>query len=488
VRRLVTEAAAYLAGLARSSIEGWDAFFFRPADPTALGLIRLLVGVLAFWSMLVYGYDLRAHFGSTGWTDAATVQEVYSKIYPYQWSLWFHIPDAWIVPAWLACLVVLAMFAAGLFSRVTAVLAWIVFVSTARRLPISVFGFDQHISTWLLYLAATGASGQAVSLDRFLGRWRRARAEAARRRRDGRWATPSGIPTPTTSANLALRLIQLHLCLVYGTAGLAKLQGIAWWNGTAIWGTLAAGEFRLFDLTWLAGFPYLLNLMTHAGLALEILYPVLVWIRPIRPLVLALVVAMHLGIELTLGLGEFAAAMLAANLAFVPGSWLRGFAVAPESPPLKVLFDGACPRCRATAALVIAADPGGAIEPIDLTAVDVRAIHPDLTAEGCLRAMHVVSGAGAVAAGFDAVRWIGGRLPLFWPSAAIASLPGVASLGRVVYNRIAAARPRDVPCTDQGCGIHPGTPRSVPRLLRGHAPTDHNPSTLPADSQEVPRP
>ena len=38
----------------------------------------------------------------------------------------------------------------------------------------------------------------------------------------------------------------------------------------AIWGTLAAGEFRLFDLTWLAAYPWLLNVMTHAGLALEL--------------------------------------------------------------------------------------------------------------------------------------------------------------------------------------------------------------------------
>ena len=26
-------------------------------------------------------------------------------------------------------------------------------------------------------------------------------------------------------------------------------------DGQAIWGTLAAGEFRLFDLTWLAAYP-----------------------------------------------------------------------------------------------------------------------------------------------------------------------------------------------------------------------------------------
>ena len=106
-------------------------------------------------------------------------------------------------------------------------LAWAIVVSTARRVPIALFGFDQALSTWLLYLAVSGASGQAVSLDRFLARWKRGpgrgRAAAARRPLGRR----PGAPVPTVSANLALRLIQLHLALIYGMAGLAKLQGLA---------------------------------------------------------------------------------------------------------------------------------------------------------------------------------------------------------------------------------------------------------------------
>ena len=81
-------------------------------------------------------------------------------------------------PVWVGCLLILGLYAAGLFSRVTGVLAWIIIVSTVRRVPIALFGFDQIISTLALYLAATFSSGQAVSLDRFLRRWRDARAVA----------------------------------------------------------------------------------------------------------------------------------------------------------------------------------------------------------------------------------------------------------------------------------------------------------------------
>ena len=57
-------------------IRGWDAFFFTPADPHPLGLVRVVVGVLAFWSLFVYGLDLADFFGPDGWADAETVRAV----------------------------------------------------------------------------------------------------------------------------------------------------------------------------------------------------------------------------------------------------------------------------------------------------------------------------------------------------------------------------------------------------------------------------
>ena len=271
-------------------------------------------------------------------------------------------------------------------------------------------------------------------------------------------ARRAGAPVATVSANLALRLIQLHLVVIYGMAGLAKLQGPSWWNGTAIWKTMATGEFVVLDFTALAAWPLLINLVTHASLALELLYPVLVWVKIVRPLLLAGVVALHVGIAvMSPGLTEFALAMIAGNLAFVSGAWLRGLATGPSQPALRVLYDGACPRCRASMALITAADPDHVVEPVDLTAVDVGKVHPGLRREDCMRSMHVVSDDGRITAGFDAVRSVASRLPLFWPLAVIGYLPGVAWPGRRVYNWVAATRPRDVACTDQVCGIHSAT-------------------------------
>jgi predicted DCC family thiol-disulfide oxidoreductase YuxK len=457
MRRLLTDPADYLRHLARDSARAWDAFFFTPADPTPLGLMRLIVGSLLTWNLLVLGLDLHAFVGPTGWVEASTLRQVQAERMPWAWSFWPLVPGSLTWAVWALCLVVTIAFALGLASRFTAVLAWAVAVATARRMPFALYGFDQVITTWALYLAATGASGQAVSLDRFFARRKLTRTALARPGGSAQ-GLPSGVPQPTISANLALRLVQLHLCLIYAMAGLAKLRGDAWWTGFAVWGVLAAGEFRRFNLTWLAAWPALLNLMTLGGLALELGYPVLIWVRRLRPLLITLAIGLHLGIDLALGLTEFGLAMLAGNLAFVSGPWLRSLVAGrpADQPAGTVLYDGACPVCRRSVALLLAADPDHVVATADLNRVDVKSIHPSLTPEACTAAMHLVSRDGSrVWQGFDALARLASWLPLFWPLGLLARVPGVAIVGRRVYNHLAARRRRETPCTDDACSIDP---------------------------------
>src|SRR5262249_25159147 len=158
--------------------------------------------------------DLHDYLGSDGWAEPSAIRMAQRSL---AWSFWFLVGDAWLRTVWIACLAILAFFTLGLFSRWTAVLTWVIVISTVRRVPIALYGFDQVISPMAFYLALTGASGQAVSLDRFLRRWRQARWAAAAPIRSGRRVTPEepAVPPATVSANLALRLIQLHLVMIY---------------------------------------------------------------------------------------------------------------------------------------------------------------------------------------------------------------------------------------------------------------------------------
>src|SRR5262249_22104480 len=120
----------------RSAVRGWDAFFFSPADPAPLGLIRAVTGLLLLWSLGVTGLELRGFLASDGWADPEVARR---SIGPWAWSFWFWVPDALLWPAWAIGMAILLAFTLGLASTVTAPLAWAIAVSTARRVPVFLF-------------------------------------------------------------------------------------------------------------------------------------------------------------------------------------------------------------------------------------------------------------------------------------------------------------------------------------------------------------
>ena len=107
------------------------------------------------------------------------------------------------------------------------------------------------------------------------------------------------------------------MCVIYLFGGIGKLRGVAWWDGSAVWMSVANYEYQSLDMTWLAHFPILIALMTHVTVLWETFYCVLVWNRITRPIMLALAVAVHGGIALFLGMITFGLAMIYGNMAFI---------------------------------------------------------------------------------------------------------------------------------------------------------------------------
>src|SRR5262249_60894437 len=93
VRRLLSDVRSYLAELWAAARVGWNAFFFSAADPTAVGVIRVATGLLAFWSLLVFGLDLHDYFGSAGWGRAAAVPKTQRSL---GWAGLFPVPPSWV--------------------------------------------------------------------------------------------------------------------------------------------------------------------------------------------------------------------------------------------------------------------------------------------------------------------------------------------------------------------------------------------------------
>ncbi|MEX1232669.1 MAG: HTTM domain-containing protein [Planctomycetaceae bacterium] len=305
--RLSTIVRSYFADSVQQIVSGWDRFWFTPADPATLSMIRILAGMMLLYTHFIWLWSSADFFGPTSWMPAETVRLVETGTYTWSHLQWANSPivlSASHVVAITAC-VALTL---GVWARPAAVVVFLLTVSFNHRIPGALYGLDQVNSFLALYLAI-GPCGACYSLDRWLkNRFQRVDPIAMER---------------SVTANLAVRLMQIHLCVIYLLAGLSKLQGAAWWDGTAFWGGVASLEYQSLDLTWLATWPLTVNLLTHVTVLWELAYCVLIWPRLTRPVVLLLAICVHGGIALALGMKTFGLAMLIANVSFIAPAFIR---------------------------------------------------------------------------------------------------------------------------------------------------------------------
>ena len=261
------------------AVRSWDRFWFAPADPTPACFIRLLGGALAFYVCFCYSWGLLSYVGPHGWVDTRSNDYLLREISFYApafewngpaafvsegqsyWSIFFHVesPD-WIVAIHVFFMAASLLYAAGLWCRYTGPLCWLGAMSYAHRAWATVFGLDTMLLILLGYLliAPTGA---VFSMDRWL---------AVRRAR--RLGLPDPAVEPSVRANFAIRLIQVHFCLIYFASGTSKLLGSMWWNGTAMNQVLLNPMFTPLDspvfyntLKFLAGSRWAVGAVRHGG-------------------------------------------------------------------------------------------------------------------------------------------------------------------------------------------------------------------------------
>ena len=296
--------------------EAWNRFWFTPSSVETLAVIRILAGAMLLYTHAVWSLDLEAFFSSSGWMASAPRP-------PYALSYFWAIESTTLLWALhILSLVVFTMMTVGLCTRFATVSGFLFAASYMNRAIEASFGLDQINIMLVMYLMLAPAGG-AYSVDAWL------------RRRRG---LPE--PEPSVSANVATRLIQLHMCVVYFFAGASKLAGSTWWDGYAMWLSVANLEYQSIDMTWLAEWPKTIAAMTHLSVFWELTYFAMVWPKLSRPIVLMLAVALHLGIAMFMGMITFGLVMIIANIAFVSpalvravvGRFQRSEAASPPAP------------------------------------------------------------------------------------------------------------------------------------------------------------
>jgi len=309
VNWFVSSARSYTS----EAIERWNRFWFQPQAPYTLALIRICAGLMLFYTHLVYSLDMDAMLGSKALVSPSTSyllnqgadQQVF--VWSYLWAI--ESPALlWLVH--IAALIVFAMLTVGLYTRVTSTLAFVITLSYCHRLIGTQFGLDQVNAMLAMYLTV-GPSGAVWSIDHWRAQ-RRAGAELP--------------PVASSWTTVAIRLIQLHMCIIYLFGGIGKMRGEMWWDGSAVWYAISNFEYQSMDLTWMVTWPWLIALLTHVTVFWETFYCFFVWPKLTRPICLGLAVAVHGGIALFLGMKTFGLAMIIGNAAFLYPHTVKGVA------------------------------------------------------------------------------------------------------------------------------------------------------------------
>jgi len=290
-------------------------FFTAPASPRPLGFFRLAVSTLALIQVILlwpYLLQLYGNFGFVQWiiveADSGNWLPSIGKL-----CLWL---QPYGVSASSCVFGVFGLYAVGLGclllgwrTRLSAVTVWLLHSMTVNSGFMSLYGVDTMLHICLFYCAWMPV-GSAFSLDQIRGR-----SSAA----------------PTFIANLGLRALQLHLCIIYLNTGLAKLRGVQWRSGEAIWHALMQPQFAVFDMSWLASVPWLALVMCWSVIIIETGYVIFIWPAKTRPFWLGATIALHVGIGLLMGLWIFSLVMFVMNFSAFGFNLLPRWNRAPTS-------------------------------------------------------------------------------------------------------------------------------------------------------------
>lgn len=274
-------------------VAAWTAFFHTPEPPFTIALFRILFGLVAMASALLYLPHASLWLGPEGVLSHQRWEAEYGGRL-FTLFRWLPPGRGSIHGVFALHLVAAACLALGLLTPASAAIVFVTLTSIHHRHPEVTHGGDS-LMRMMSFLLIFSRAGDAWSLDALL----------------------AGAGAPTPSSPWVLRLLQLQISFVYFQSFVAKMAGETWRRGTAVYWASVVSDYRrrpapaaLRTLWWS-------RLATWGTLALEFSLGPLVWIREWRYPLVAAAAIFHLGLEVLMNVQLFGAIMLAGLVTFV---------------------------------------------------------------------------------------------------------------------------------------------------------------------------
>ncbi|QTE21836.1 HTTM domain-containing protein [Polaribacter cellanae] len=111
--------------------------------------------------------------------------------------------------------------------------------------------------------------------------------------------------------------IMIQICFIYFFAGLHKLQGEVWQNGTALYYILNSNDFSPTILNqFITSSLLVVKLLTWFTIFFQLTFPILVWIPKLRKPYIILGIILHLGIFFMMKIDNFSFVMISCYAIF----------------------------------------------------------------------------------------------------------------------------------------------------------------------------
>ncbi len=260
----------------------------------------------------------------------------------------------------------------------------------------------------------------------------------------GRWSVDAALSTrqvPQRLLSFGVVAIQVQAMCVYTFGALIKAEGTAWPGGHAVAMALADGTYGTALGRLFLGMPVLLQGVTYAVSALELLMPLLIWFplanARVRTVSLLAVIAMHLTFLLLLNVGIFPFVSFASLLLFVTArhwAWLEGW-WRPGVRCAAMFYDQECGFCYKTCLL---------LRNFCLPATVLIGKAQDDAVAGPLLVQHnswvVRDDRGGHHVRWAAVCFVLRQSPVFWVFGWLGERPGLREVGDRLYGMIGRNR------------------------------------------------
>jgi hypothetical protein len=306
----------------------WTTLIEHPISLYAASVLRIGYGLL-YLAFLLREFPHRDEIWGPGapWTPALAT-ELFDQ------TGWFSIltlsdSRLYFELCYALAVVTCALFMLGWRTRATSIVFAIVVASFHARSLFMTDGGDNLMLLMAVYLGFT-ACGRRWSLDARRNRLRESSvaftSRSARLGASDLWRQLLAVRRllVTVVHNCGMFVIAAQVCLLYGSAGLYKVQGGLWENGTALHYVLNLDMFQPWPALshMLESQQMLLAVVSYLTVLLQVAFPFVLFSR-LKYVLVAMLFGMHLGIAVLLGLPLFSGAMIVADAVFLPDRFYR---------------------------------------------------------------------------------------------------------------------------------------------------------------------